>query len=79
LNFNFKETANDTANEFLKPVASGISIPSVGKDTSNVKDAQRELNQEEKQGLWVLGGIVLGGLVLGSFGNKRSTFKEDKH
>ncbi|GAB1517661.1 hypothetical protein RhiTH_000711 [Rhizoctonia solani] len=79
LNFNFKDTANDTASEFLKPVASGISIPNLGKDETNIKDAQRELNQEEKQGLWVLGGIVLGGLVLGSFGNKKSTFKKDDH
>ncbi|CAE6460194.1 unnamed protein product [Rhizoctonia solani] len=79
LNFNFKDTANNTANEFLTPVTSGISLPSVGKDTTNLKDAQRELNQEEKKGLWVLGGIVLGGLVLGSFGNKKSTFKKDKH
>ncbi|ELU44750.1 replication factor C [Rhizoctonia solani AG-1 IA] len=49
LNFNFKDTANDTASEFLKPVASGISIPNLGKDETNIKDAQRELNQEEKQ------------------------------
>ncbi|CAE6436952.1 hypothetical protein ACGC1H_004459 [Rhizoctonia solani] len=79
LNFNFKDTANETTNELLKPVASGISIPRVEKDTANVKDSMRELNEEERRGLWVLGGIIFGGLVLGSFGNKKSTFKEDKH
>ncbi|CAE6516742.1 unnamed protein product [Rhizoctonia solani] len=79
LNFNFKDTANDTANEFLKPVASGISIPKIDNDTVNVKEAMRELNEEERRGLWVLGGIVFGGLVLGSFGNKKSTFKKNEH
>ncbi|CAE6515229.1 unnamed protein product [Rhizoctonia solani] len=79
LNFNFKDTANETTNEILKPVASGISIPRVEKDTTELKHAMRELNEEEKRGLWVLGGIVLGGLILGSFGNKKSTFEKDKH
>ncbi|CAE6392599.1 unnamed protein product [Rhizoctonia solani] len=52
LNFNFKDTANETTNELLKPVASGISIPRVEKDTVNVKDAMRELNEGERRARW---------------------------
>ncbi|KAG8764280.1 hypothetical protein FRC11_005084 [Ceratobasidium sp. 423] len=36
LEFDLKDSANDAANEFLKPVASSISIPSIGKDTTNL-------------------------------------------
>ncbi|QRW00700.1 AAA family ATPase [Ceratobasidium sp. AG-Ba] len=59
--------------------STGVSAPKVEKDTTNLKDAQRELNEEEQRGLYVLGGIVVGGLILGSFGNKKSTVKKEKH
>ena len=78
-NFNFKDSTSSAVNEILQPVASGIATPTIDKDTSNLKDAQRDLNEEEKRGLWVLGGIVIGGLVLGSLGNKKSTAKKENH
>jgi hypothetical protein len=79
LNFNFKESANGVVGEILQPITAGISIPKIEKDSSSVEHAQRELNEEERRGLWVLGGIVIGGLVLGSIGNKKSTFKKENH
>lgn len=77
LNFDFKQSSR-VVSEILEPVAV-ISLPKIEKDASNAKDAQRELNAEEQQGLWVLGGIVAGGLLLGGFGNKRSPSKKEKH
>lgn len=78
LNFDFKDSTGNVVSEIVQPVTSGFSLPTIEKDTSSVKHAQRELNEDEQRGLWVLGGIVLGGLVLGSLGNKKSTLKE-KH
>ncbi|KAG9086307.1 hypothetical protein FS749_003735 [Ceratobasidium sp. UAMH 11750] len=71
--------SGDAIREVLEPAIGGISAPTIGKDTTNVKEAQRELNEEEQRGLWVLGGIVAGGLILGGLGNKKSPFKKEKH
>ncbi|KAG8747613.1 hypothetical protein FRC10_000155 [Ceratobasidium sp. 414] len=78
LSFNLKQSG-DVIREVLEPAIGGISAPAIGKDTTNTKEAQRELNEEEQRGLWVLGGIVAGGLILGGFGNKKSSFKKEKH
>ncbi|KAF8759094.1 P-loop containing nucleoside triphosphate hydrolase protein [Rhizoctonia solani] len=51
LNFNFKDTANDTASEFLKPVASGISIPNLGKDETNIKGRPEGAQSRGETGL----------------------------
>ncbi|KAG9125231.1 hypothetical protein FRC07_008498 [Ceratobasidium sp. 392] len=78
LSFDFKQSG-DAIREAVQPALAGISAPTIGKDTTNTKDSQRELNEEEQKGLWVLGGIVAGGLILGGFGNKKSTSKKEKH
>ncbi|KAG8742027.1 hypothetical protein FRC12_015469 [Ceratobasidium sp. 428] len=78
LSFNFKQSG-DAIREAVEPALTGFSAPTIGKDTSNMKDAQRELNEEEQRGLWVLGGIVAGGLILGGFGNKKSSARKEKH
>jgi len=78
LSFDF-EKSSSTVREILEPAMAGISVPAIEKDTTNTKEALRELNEEEQRGLWVLGGIVVGGLVLGGLGNNKSSVKKEKH
>lgn len=72
-----------TSNVFSAPgrawKASGFSLPAVGMPKNNgggeYKRPERGMNDEEKRGLWVLGGVVGLGLLLGGPGRSRKNGK----
>lgn len=63
-----QDAARHTLSNIATEVTSALPVdPSVTPSTSNARpSARRPLNERERQGLWVLGGIVATGLAVGS-------------